>query len=605
VFYTTCILYIVFLFALVHYEVATCFRVCKKLACMQSDHPRTRRLSVLAPQQNQHSTLTLIAHSMLRSQRHHNSGYTMTRIMGKEEPRPIYGKFTLWNWFTSSKFLHRIGWFKPVGAGEKIAFQKSILATRGTQFFFVRRSWSLERMFCLSFSSQSTVVGGPGSLSRAQITSSYICEFFAFAMLFLLSIPLLLATKIKHVILVLPFIAAIYLGSRWQHLKSIHKYLTENSSNESSSNVMEVAYYTQPQNVPTDKFCWIVTALEIIFLLIVPLAFVANMGHWKFAGLFIFMGLISFLRRYFSIETVLHEEGIEFIDNSISQITHGSAPSNSLLLMREALESNLKDTTEEQWKTQSLASSVSNMRYSSAYRPCFGISSVFMLGGVLNAISQNSKIKPVSNYEFYPQNFYYERHPKAAYATCDMNHPENFPGLALKDFAFLSESAYRKSSELQPELDSWFNGTGNGIYAKNEFSIVEEHKTSFGDGDANYNLVTFPDYDNFAVISVRGTLTGLDLVADAQLWMSALFLQLFRAVMPLGFIWTPTFTHLASLLSYPESDQNEMVAYYKQTTHFVEWLRETKKYSNIMITALIQIHKIEKANHVNLASLKK
>jgi hypothetical protein len=110
------------------------------------------------------------------------------------------------------------------------------------------------------------------------------------------------------------------------------------------------------------------------------------------------------------------------------------------------------------------------------------------------------------------------------------------------DFTFIAGNAYRPENETQPELDGWFNGT-----AVNNPDIVAQWREENNiQSPVQFNLITFPDKGNFAIVAIRGTSNAWDLFADAQLWSAAAFMQCLRFFLPAGQMWSPS----TSLLNY-------------------------------------------------------
>lgn len=90
----------------------------------------------------------------------------------------------------------------------------------------------------------------------------------------------------------------------------------------------------------------------------------------------------------------------------------------------------------------------------------------------------------------------------------------------------------------------------------------------------------------YSIVAIRGTSNGWDALTDAQLWSAAALAQYVRGLLPVGAIWTPVLRHIISAVSVAESKQLEEVAYYKETTAFVEELKKMNitNGNNIQIT---------------------
>jgi hypothetical protein len=109
----------------------------------------------------------------------------------------------------------------------------------------------------------------------------------------------------------------------------------------------------------------------------------------------------------------------------------------------------------------------------------------------------------------------------------------------LKDYAFLAGLAYYDVNNTQGELDGWFNGSGT-----DRDDIVQKYRQMQNTSSAvSFKLVTFPVTNTnktFAYVLIRGTLNSWDMLTDAQLWSAAALMQAHRAILPMGFMWTPS-----------------------------------------------------------------
>jgi len=85
---------------------------------------------------------------------------------------------------------------------------------------------------------------------------------------------------------------------------------------------------------------------------------------------------------------------------------------------------------------------------------------------------------------------------------------------------------------------------------------------------------------------VRGTTNAWDALTDAQLWSAAALLQVLRFLLPLGNIWTPLLDRLIAAVSSLDSAAIEKVAFYKDTTRFVNLIKADvpDRYSGVVAT---------------------
>ena len=145
---------------------------------------------------------------------------------------------------------------------------------------------------------------------------------------------------------------------------------------------------------------------------------------------------------------------------------------------------------------------------------------------------------------------------------------------------------------MQEDLDTWFgDGTANV-----RTDIMEDFKNSdiyrknkHEEKAAEYKLVEFADSKDW-VLSIRGTSNGVDALTDAQLWSSAALAQYVRAILPMGHIFTPIFAHIVNAVSLIQAVPLREVAYYRETTDFIKYLKaldaesEDKVFTNLQVT---------------------
>jgi lipase ATG15 len=152
----------------------------------------------------------------------------------------------------------------------------------------------------------------------------------------------------------------------------------------------------------------------------------------------------------------------------------------------------------------------------------------------------------------------------------------------LADYAFLAGLAYRSPNNTQEDLDGWF---GPGI-AFDDIGTVEEYRSNFNVTSAvSFKLVTFPNSGNFAYVLIRGTTNNWDMLTDAQLWSAAALLQVHRELLPIGVAWTPILDQLIRVITKIESASIESVSFYKDTTAFVNFLKnQSDAYLGVGVT---------------------
>ena len=152
--------------------------------------------------------------------------------------------------------------------------------------------------------------------------------------------------------------------------------------------------------------------------------------------------------------------------------------------------------------------------------------------------------------------------------------------------------AYSAPDTMQQDFNSWF-GEGTATVDTN---ITETFKNSdfykerlHHEKTAEYKLIKFEESNDW-VLAIRGTSNGLDALSDAQLWSSAALAQYVRAVLPMGHIFNPILAHIVNAVALIQAAPLRNVAYYKETTDFVKYLKNlddddgNKLITNLQVT---------------------
>lgn len=74
------------------------------------------------------------------------------------------------------------------------------------------------------------------------------------------------------------------------------------------------------------------------------------------------------------------------------------------------------------------------------------------------------------------------------------------------------------------------------------------------------------------------------MISDAQLWSAAWLAQAVRSMLPFGEIWNPILEELVEMIGVLQTSSLRQVAFYVQTSNFIEWLRSNDKYSKLRVT---------------------
>ena len=171
------------------------------------------------------------------------------------------------------------------------------------------------------------------------------------------------------------------------------------------------------------------------------------------------------------------------------------------------------------------------------------------------------------------------------YPTCSLTSDFALPGsnaTALADYTYLAGITYNSPESMPELLDAWF---GKDV-AQDNNALVEEYRSGLEtDSAVHYKLITFPKLDpEFAIVDIRGTNNGWDMISDAQLWSAAWLAQAVRAFLPLGAIWSPIIDNVVEMIGVLQTKTLRQVAFYVQTAGFVEHLKDKGIFKNLRVT---------------------
>jgi lipase ATG15 len=120
----------------------------------------------------------------------------------------------------------------------------------------------------------------------------------------------------------------------------------------------------------------------------------------------------------------------------------------------------------------------------------------------------------------------------------------------------------------------------NSLIDESEFVAQYRQSTGTSTNPVYFKLFSFPSIPGYGIVSIRGSETTWDFLVDAQLWSAAFLVQAVRALIPLGWIWTPILDQLVTAVTWIEGENLKQVSYYKVTTGFINGLLENNYTSN-------------------------
>jgi hypothetical protein len=161
-----------------------------------------------------------------------------------------------------------------------------------------------------------------------------------------------------------------------------------------------------------------------------------------------------------------------------------------------------------------------------------------------------------------------------------LSHCSQVLPLTFKDYAFMAGIAYSSQAATQTELDNWF-GEGK---AKDETEFVNSFRRDYNVTSAVFfKMFSFAEMD-LAYVSIRGTTNNWEMLTDAQLWSAAALMQLLREALPFGDLWSPVIDQLIDTITNIESTSIDQVSFYRDTTTFVNYLKQNTTYGGLAIT---------------------
>eukprot|EP00529_Nitzschia_sp_RCC80_P005593 CAMPEP_0113486244 /NCGR_PEP_ID=MMETSP0014_2-20120614/24896_1 /TAXON_ID=2857 /ORGANISM="Nitzschia sp." /LENGTH=992 /DNA_ID=CAMNT_0000379909 /DNA_START=67 /DNA_END=3042 /DNA_ORIENTATION=- /assembly_acc=CAM_ASM_000159 len=480
--------------------------------------------------------------------------------------------------------------------------------------FMTHSTWSLERVFCRPNKSRYiAVVQGPGSLTRQQLKSSFVCSLIGTALIVLIFVSFLVWFEISGIFVFLAFLVVLCVAlntlrntyALWKLSQDLIKIRTnkkegndieeveddreeisspdgdqspevavgqasdppaqpktlsqrvwEKSGKEPSEGAFLVVEYKRVTEAQP-RICWIMMTLEIAIFFVWPniTLFIIS---WNVGALFLPVSIIWGIRHYVNAAVIIEETGnMDLVDG----------------------------TGEKKWENKSrlntIIETITRNRSKKLWLSILGVGGfaflAIFLGAVGSSTENTSDATPTPLYNFtYP--------PQAddmRYASCQISNIRGGFGsnATMADYVYMAGAAYLV--DAQGALDNWF---GEGVVV-NEEQLVDDFRDAVDEGNSAvfFKLFNFTNID-LAVISIRGTTTPWDMLADAQLWAAASLMQGVRVVLPIGEIWTPIFSEIVFWLNAMQGQSLEKVSFYRLTTAFAEYLKSTFQNYNIQVT---------------------
>ena len=451
------------------------------------------------------------------------------------------------------------------------------------EIFITDQTWSLEKFFCRRSKARSVmVVNGESSITDTQVWSSFICACLGNVLIIILVAGFLFWNGVPLVgAVIMTAIFAYFNREAGMNLFKFYDSYRDTRKRRQADSVSSETIYqiseTHRVTRPSELLCWILFGLEVFFLMIFPLWMLLDVGNKPIAFLFAILTFFSACRHYFNVPVVLTELGsLDLLDGKF-------------IRGREAEEPTEYDK-EEDWREKNRLSKIVARISQGARRDTWtsvitGLCLIFLFLflSAFGAGSNNGAETDTSNllhdFRYAPLENTFK------FPTCSLTPDFALPGSnesALADYTYLAGIAYTAPESMKLMLDDWF---GEDVAQDNHDFVSEYRETLDTDSAVHYKLITFPNIDpEFAIVDIRGTNNGWDMISDAQLWSAAWLAQAVRAVLPLGEIWNPILENLVEMIGVLQTTSLRQVAFYVQTADFVKHLKDKGLYKNLRVT---------------------
>eukprot|EP00522_Entomoneis_paludosa_P011926 CAMPEP_0172439516 /NCGR_PEP_ID=MMETSP1065-20121228/474_1 /TAXON_ID=265537 /ORGANISM="Amphiprora paludosa, Strain CCMP125" /LENGTH=969 /DNA_ID=CAMNT_0013188207 /DNA_START=79 /DNA_END=2988 /DNA_ORIENTATION=- len=453
--------------------------------------------------------------------------------------------------------------------------------------FVTDATWNLEKFYCRRSKARTVlVVNGPSRVYPRQMWSSLACATLGNVLVVLFVMALLRWGGASIPVVIVLTAIFVYVNrdaaTRVYALYDTYQDTIKKNADNNAKNSEAIFEVTETYRLtkPTEKMCWILFVAEVFFLFVFPFWMLCDVGNQAIAFLFLILASFSAFRYYFNAPVVLAELGsLDLLDGDFIRTRSAAEQDEGAAAAA---------TMEQDWREKNRLSKIVGHISQGARRDAwvsviatfvmifmFLFLSAFAGGSNSGAAQDTSNI--LKDFRYVPQNGTFQ------YPTCSMTSDFAIPSesgsgassSALADYAYMAAIAYTAPESMPEVLDAWF---GEDVAVDNVDLVSEFRSSREADSAVHFKLLTFPTLNSdFAVVTIRGTNNGWDMISDAQLWSAAWLAQAVRSVLPLGEIWNPILENLVETIGVLQSASLRKVAFYVSTSEFVEWLRDEKK----------------------------
>lgn len=432
--------------------------------------------------------------------------------------------------------------------------------------YVTNNTWGLESIYCRDRETRFiAIINGESALTPQQVKSSLACFILGSVMTLGAIVGFLHFMGVSAqglIIVAILFCASSYqsiksqigLNSAYTHVLSRDEDINRDKRSDALYQVQELYRVSEPRV----EMYWLFLIVSVVCFQIIPIYGLFSAGNTRIGLIFIFMSLVAVLRAVCSAPACLQELG------SLDGMELNNETPDARAEWRE------------KHRLGKIVTEISVGKRSRFWQGFFIMTvcifcAIFVSAMVLGADAGISDPVAFAG----KHDFVYEGSQSLNYASCSLTESIKSPDgqkNSMVDFAFLSTIAYMDDESSLAAAREWFEADVNNLVTTvSDFKTDYQEKT--GSSSVMYKLFEFPAND-LKIVAVRGTANSWDTLTDAQLWDGAMFSQVVRSMLPFGkSLWDPLLPYLVKGISLIEDSTLKEVAYYRETTAFVNHLK--------------------------------
>ena len=222
---------------------------------------------------------------------------------------PVHRHVPLASRFT--KVLVKCGLYKDIV--DKLQYDVDLV--RGYTPYVTSSTWGLEKLYCRNRDTRYiAVVQGKSALTKQQVLSSFVCFFggFIIQMFMFVAVMVWLELPAGAIGVICGLYALWSISGLWTSagLAGIYKRVADKKNDNDQE--PEILYQVQDDyriTEPSARLCWVILALECLFLFWFPLGAFLQSGNYPVGFLFLGVSVVTFARRYLNASIAVKEFG--------------------------------------------------------------------------------------------------------------------------------------------------------------------------------------------------------------------------------------------------------------------------------------------------------